>query len=74
MDPVSSVETFLALRLDIDNWRWAGVPVYVRTGKRLPQRITEVAVEFQRPPQLPLFPGYCVVTVRMCGDGPRPAG
>ena len=57
VDPVSSVETFVTLRLDIDNWRWAGVPVYVRTGKRLPQRITEVAVEFQRPPQLPLFPG-----------------
>jgi glucose-6-phosphate 1-dehydrogenase len=57
VDPVSSVETFVALRLDIDNWRWAGVPVYVRTGKRLPQRITEVAIEFQRPPQLPLFPG-----------------
>jgi glucose-6-phosphate 1-dehydrogenase len=57
VDPVSSVETFVALRLDIDNWRWSGVPVYVRTGKRLPQRITEVAIEFQRPPQLPLFPG-----------------
>jgi glucose-6-phosphate 1-dehydrogenase len=50
------METFVALRLDINNWRWAGVPVYVRTGKRLPKRITEVAVEFQRPPQLPLFP------------------
>jgi glucose-6-phosphate 1-dehydrogenase len=57
VDPVSSVETFVALRLHVDNWRWAGVPVYVRTGKRLPQRITEVAIEFQRPPQLPLFPG-----------------
>jgi glucose-6-phosphate 1-dehydrogenase len=57
VDPVSSVETFVALRLDIDNWRWAGVPVYVRTGKRLPQRITEVAIAFLRPPQLPLFPG-----------------
>ena len=57
VDPVSSVETFVALRLEIDNWRWADVPVYVRTGKRLPQRITEAAVEFQRPPQLPLFPG-----------------
>jgi glucose-6-phosphate 1-dehydrogenase len=57
VDPVSAVETFVALRLEIDNWRWAGVPVFVRTGKRLPQRITEVAVEFQRPPQLPLFPG-----------------
>jgi glucose-6-phosphate 1-dehydrogenase len=57
VDPVSSVETFVALRLDIDNWRWAGVPVYVRTGKRLPQRTTEVAIAFQRPPHLPLFPG-----------------
>jgi glucose-6-phosphate 1-dehydrogenase len=45
------------MRLGIGNWRWAGVPVYVRTGKRLPARVTEVAIEFQRPPQLPLFPG-----------------
>jgi len=56
VDPLSSTETFVALQLDINNWLWAGVPVYVRTGKRLPKRITEVAVEFQRPPQLPLFP------------------
>jgi glucose-6-phosphate 1-dehydrogenase len=56
VDPLSNVETFVALRLQIDNWRWAGVPVYVRTGKRLPRRITEVAIQFQRPPQLPLFP------------------
>ncbi|MEP6463800.1 MAG: glucose-6-phosphate dehydrogenase [Frankiaceae bacterium] len=55
VDPLSSTETFVALRLDIDNWRWAGVPVYVRTGKRLPQRMTEVAIEFQRPPHLPLI-------------------
>jgi glucose-6-phosphate 1-dehydrogenase len=57
VDPLSSTETFVALRLDIDNWRWTGVPVYVRTGKRLPIRATEVAMQFQRPPQLPLFPG-----------------
>ncbi len=57
VDPLSSTETFVAMRLDIGNWRWAGVPVYVRTGKRLPARVTEVAIEFQRPPQLPLFPG-----------------
>ena len=57
VDPLSSTETFVALRLDIDNWRWNGVPVYVRTGKRLPARVTEVAMEFRRPPQLPLFPG-----------------
>jgi glucose-6-phosphate 1-dehydrogenase len=56
VDPLSTVETFVALHLQIDNWRWAGVPVYVRTGKRLPRRITEVAIQFQRPPQLPLFP------------------
>ncbi|MCU1670086.1 MAG: glucose-6-phosphate 1-dehydrogenase [Blastococcus sp.] len=57
VDPLSSTETFVALRLDIDNWRWTGVPVYVRTGKRLPARVTEVAIEFHQPPQLPLFPG-----------------
>ncbi len=56
VDPLSSTETFVALRLSIENWRWAGVPIYVRTGKRLPQRITEVAIHFQKPPQLPLFP------------------
>jgi glucose-6-phosphate 1-dehydrogenase len=57
VDPLSPTETFVALRLDIHNWRWNGVPVYVRTGKRLPARVTEVAMEFHRPPQLPLFPG-----------------
>ncbi|SDM23092.1 glucose-6-phosphate 1-dehydrogenase [Geodermatophilus siccatus] len=57
VDPLSSTETFVAMRLDIDNWRWTGVPVYVRTGKRLPARVTEVAMQFHRPPHLPLFPG-----------------
>jgi glucose-6-phosphate 1-dehydrogenase len=57
VDPLSSTETFVALRLEIANWRWNGVPIYVRTGKRLPSRVTEVAMEFHRPPQLPLFPG-----------------
>jgi glucose-6-phosphate 1-dehydrogenase len=56
VDPLSATETFVALRLEIDNWRWAGTPVYIRTGKRLPRRTTEVVMEFQRPPQLPLFP------------------
>lgn len=56
VDPLSNTETFVALRMVIDNWRWAGVPVYIRTGKRLPRRITEVAMHFLRPPQLPLFP------------------
>ncbi|MGY1728549.1 glucose-6-phosphate dehydrogenase [Geodermatophilus sp. SYSU D01062] len=57
VDPLSATETFVAMRLEVRNWRWTGVPVYVRTGKRLPARITDVAIEFRRPPQLPLFPG-----------------
>jgi glucose-6-phosphate 1-dehydrogenase len=54
VNPRSRTETYAALRLDVDNWRWAGVPFYVRTGKRLPQRVTEVALQFQRPPHLPI--------------------
>ncbi|HXP16650.1 MAG TPA: glucose-6-phosphate dehydrogenase [Terriglobales bacterium] len=48
--PESRTETFLALRLNIDNWRWAGVPFYVRTGKRLAQRHTEITIQFKRTP------------------------
>jgi glucose-6-phosphate 1-dehydrogenase len=48
--PDSLTETFVALKLGIDNWRWAGVPFYLRTGKRLPRRVTEVAIQFKRPP------------------------
>jgi glucose-6-phosphate 1-dehydrogenase len=54
VDPLSRTETYAALRLDVDNWRWAGVPFYVRTGKRLPARVTEVLFQFQRPPHLPI--------------------
>jgi glucose-6-phosphate 1-dehydrogenase len=50
----SSTETFCALRLSIENWRWAGVPVYLRTGKRMKKRLTEVVVQFKQPP-LQLF-------------------
>ncbi|OLT53125.1 glucose-6-phosphate dehydrogenase [Cellulosimicrobium sp. CUA-896] len=50
--PDSQTETFAALRLDIENWRWAGVPFYVRTGKRLPVTQTEVRLVFRRPPRL----------------------
>jgi glucose-6-phosphate 1-dehydrogenase len=46
----SRTETYVALKLRIDNWRWAGVPVYLRTGKHLPQRMTEVAVQFKPAP------------------------
>jgi glucose-6-phosphate 1-dehydrogenase len=57
VDPRSRTETYAALRLDVDNWRWAGVPFYVRTGKRLPKRVTEVVLQFQRPPHLPITAG-----------------
>jgi glucose-6-phosphate 1-dehydrogenase len=50
VDPRSETETFAALRLEIDSWRWAGVPFYLRTGKRLARRCTEIVVEFRRPP------------------------
>jgi glucose-6-phosphate 1-dehydrogenase len=48
--PDSVRETYAALRLEIENWRWAGVPFYLRSGKRLPKRISEVAVRFKLPP------------------------
>jgi glucose-6-phosphate 1-dehydrogenase len=51
----SRTETFAALELQIDNWRWAGVPFYLRTGKRLARQVTEIAVHFRHPP-LRLFP------------------
>src|SRR5207237_7182886 len=46
----SATETYVALRADIDSWRWAGVPFFLRTGKRLPRRVTEIAVQFKLPP------------------------
>ncbi|HUO13148.1 MAG TPA: glucose-6-phosphate dehydrogenase [Caulobacteraceae bacterium] len=48
----SSTETFVALRADIDNWRWAGVPFYLRTGKRLPERRTQISIQFKPLPHL----------------------
>jgi glucose-6-phosphate 1-dehydrogenase len=48
--PDSTTETFLVARLLIDNWRWAGVPFYLRCGKRLTSRVTEVAIQFKQPP------------------------
>jgi glucose-6-phosphate 1-dehydrogenase len=54
VSPESTTETYLALRVEIDNWRWAGVPFLVRTGKRLPRRVTEIALHYKRVPFLPL--------------------
>jgi glucose-6-phosphate 1-dehydrogenase len=48
--PESRTETYVALKLNIDNWRWAGVPFYLRTGKRLAKRHTEIAIQFKRTP------------------------
>ena len=50
VSPTSNTETYVALKLQIDNWRWAGVPFYLRTGKRLPRRTTEIAIQFRRSP------------------------
>ena len=52
VQPDSQTETFAALRLEIDNWRWAGVPFFIRAGKALPVRATEIRVIFKRPPRL----------------------
>lgn len=46
----SSTETFVAMRLEIDNWRWQGIPFYLRTGKRLPLRSTQIVINFRHPP------------------------
>lgn len=50
VNPQSNVETYVALKLYIDNWRWAGVPFFVRAGKRLPKRATEIAIAFKKAP------------------------
>lgn len=62
IDPKSMTETFVAMRLNIQNWRWVGVPVYLRTGKRLARRVTEIVIQFKTPP-LQLFQ-----TVECVGD------
>jgi glucose-6-phosphate 1-dehydrogenase len=50
VDPKSETETFAALRLDVENWRWSGVPFFIRAGKALPVSATEVRIVFRRPP------------------------
>jgi len=60
--PDSTTPTYVALRLSVENWRWAGVPFYLRTGKRMPRRMTEILVQFRVPP-LRLFE-----TVECVGD------
>ncbi len=59
----STTETFVAMRLELANWRWQGIPFYLRTGKRLPERLTQIVVRFQRPP-VSIFSPYdrCMVS------------
>ncbi len=58
VSPLSEVETFAALKFHIDNWRWAGTPFYLRTGKRLKKGVSEIAIQFKQPP-LRLFGRTC---------------
>jgi glucose-6-phosphate 1-dehydrogenase len=62
VDARSTTETCVALRMHIDNWRWAGVPFYLRAGKCLPKRVTEIAVQFKQPPL------HFFTTVECVGD------
>jgi len=52
VDPKSDVETYVAMKLFVDNWRWAGVPIYIRAGKRLTRRSTEIAITFKQAPAI----------------------
>ncbi len=70
--PDSTGETYVALKVFIDNWRWAGVPFYLRTGKRLGKRVTEIAVQFREvppvlfnaPPSTPLEPNVLALQIQ----------
>jgi glucose-6-phosphate 1-dehydrogenase len=72
VDPKSDIETYVALRVEIDNWRWAGVPFYLRTGKHLPERLTEIAIRFKPAPLSPfaatkvdaLRPNWLVIRIQ----------
>jgi glucose-6-phosphate 1-dehydrogenase len=68
----SVTETFVAVKLMLDSWRWAGVPFFLRTGKRLPKRTTEIAIQFRRPPlqvfrqvsPTPVAPNLLIINVQ----------
>jgi glucose-6-phosphate 1-dehydrogenase len=72
VSPASKIETFVALRCWIDNWRWAGVPFYLRTGKRLPKRSSEIAIYFKNVPRIlynanpraPLAPNMMTIRIQ----------
>ncbi len=62
VDPQSETETYVAMRVMVENWRWSGTPFYLRTGKRLPRRTTEVSIHFKAAPHMP-FASTAVETV-----------
>lgn len=62
VNPESNTETYAAMKLAVDNWRWADVPFYLRTGKRMKRRVSEIAIQFRRPPTL-LFRNTQVDTI-----------
>ncbi len=62
VNPESGTETYAAVRLEIENWRWAGVPIYLRAGKRLKKQATEISIQFKQPPLL--------IFNRMAASGP----
>lgn len=64
VDPESRTETYFAMKLFIDNWRWGGVPFYVRTGKRMPTRVSEIVIHFKPTPQ-----NLFVKNKEFCNDG-----
>jgi glucose-6-phosphate 1-dehydrogenase len=72
VDPASTTETFVAMRMQLDSWRWAGVPFYLRTGKRMPKRTTEIAIQLRRPPleifkrvtPTPVAPNLLIINVQ----------
>ena len=69
VSPTSLRETFVALKLDVDNWRWAGTPFYLRTGKRLPRRATEIAIQFRRVPHSPFLSTAAGAALNRAGAG-----
>jgi glucose-6-phosphate 1-dehydrogenase len=70
--PDSRTETFVAFKANVDNWRWAGVPFYLRTGKRLPRRLTQISIHFKPVPQIlfnadpenPLLPNLLALRIQ----------
>ena len=80
----STTETYVALKLEVDNWRWAGVPFFIRAGKAMATKVTEVRLAFRRPPRLGFLGGlttasrtrWCCASTRApgCGSGSPPRG